>query len=287
MHRGSRAAATAAIGIGIGMTAVTAVGVPPSAFGATGPATTSGRPAGPAPTADPSTPVPDSPLGRVRGVSDSLDWAGYAVTGATFSSVSGSWTQPTASCDGKASQSAFWVGIDGYLSTDPSVQQVGTDADCVKPAKKNPGGPSYYAWYELYPDDIVVLPTASYPVAPADVLTGGVTEVGSSITLSIVDAGKWTFSTVQSAPLIPLDQSAEWITESPTACTSKKCKAVDLTDFGTASFTGANVGGQPVDAAAYDDHQIMMTKNKKGTVLKATTSGLSDGEDFTVTWVNA
>jgi hypothetical protein len=282
MHGGSLAAVTVAIG----MAMATAI-APPTAFGATRPATPSGLTSGPAPTVDTSTLAPGTPVGMARGLSDSLDWAGYAVTGAIFSSVSGSWTQPTATCHGKVSQSAFWVGIDGYLSTDPSVQQIGTDADCVKRVKKNPGGPSYYAWYELYPDGIVVLPTASYPVAPADVLTGGVTELGSSITLSIVDTGKWTFSTVQAAPEIPLDQSAEWITEAPTACVSKKCRAVDLTDFGSATFTRANAGGQPVDAAAYDDHQIMMTKNDKGTVLKASTSGLSGGEDFTVTWVNA
>ena len=82
----------------------------------------------------------------------SLDWAGYAVTGAVVTTVSGSWVQPAATCPGtKATESAFWVGIDGFAATDPTVQQIGTDSDCIKGSKKKPGGPSYYAWYEMYP----------------------------------------------------------------------------------------------------------------------------------------
>jgi len=68
-----------------------------------------------------------------KGPAISLDWAGYAVTGTALTSAAGSWTQPAAHCTGtKASQSAFWVGVDGYASTDPTVQQIGTDADCTK-----------------------------------------------------------------------------------------------------------------------------------------------------------
>ena len=68
----------------------------------------------------------------------------------------GSWTQPAATCTGtKASQSAFWVGIDGYASSDPTVQQIGTDADCTKGTTKVPSVAVYYAWYELFPDSLV------------------------------------------------------------------------------------------------------------------------------------
>jgi len=275
------AAATAMIGIGAGI-------LPVAAAAATGAHSATSVPTAALP--------PDALLGHGQGggkggkgasAAYSLDWAGFAVTGTTFSSVSGSWNQPTAACVGsKPSQSAFWVGIDGYLSNDPTVQQVGTDADCVKHAKKVPGGPSYYAWYELYPDNLVVLPTASYPVAPGDDLSGSVAESGSSITLSLTDAGRWTYSTVQTAPAVPLAESAGWIAEAPTLCTSK-CKTVSLTDFGSVAFKGATANGQPVDAAGYTDHQITMAKNKSGKVVKASPSALSGGDDFTVTWVNA
>ena len=240
-----------------------------------------------APTPAPARPtnVPES----VRsGAGDSLDWAGFAATGSIVTAAGGSWTQPTAVCTGKkATQAAFWVGIDGYLSTDPTVQQVGTDADCTKATKKVPSAPSYYAWYELYPDAIVVLPTATHPVASGDTIDGAVSESGATVTLTITDVGRWTYSTVQLAPSVPLGESAEWIAEAPSVCKSTKCTAVPLTDFGSVAFTGATADGLPVDAPAFTDQEITMTKNKKGTIVKASTSALSGGGDFTVTWVSS
>lgn len=46
--------------------------------------------------------------------STSTNWSGYANTGATFTDVKGSWTEPTATCSsGQTAYSSFWVGIDG------------------------------------------------------------------------------------------------------------------------------------------------------------------------------
>jgi hypothetical protein len=221
-----------------------------------------------------------------KGPAISLDWAGYAVTGTALTSAAGSWTQPAAHCTGtKASQSAFWVGVDGYASTDPTVQQIGTDADCTKGTRKVPSAPRYYAWYELYPDAIVPLDTANHPVAQGDSLSASVVGSGSSFTLTLTDAGRWTFSSVQVTAVTPMDASAEWIAEAPSSCKGTKCTAVSLTDFGSVTFSGISAGGQPVDAATLGNHQITMTKNKKGTIVKASTSALTGGSGFTVTWV--
>ena len=82
----------------------------------------------------------------------STNWAGYAaVTGASthafakrFTSVSGSWVQPTATCvPGQPTFSAFWVGLGGYRVSSRSLEQIGTEADCSAA-----GAISYYAWYE-------------------------------------------------------------------------------------------------------------------------------------------
>ena len=222
-----------------------------------------------------------------HGPANSLDWAGYAVTGATLNSAAGTWVQPVASCSGnKPSQSAFWVGIDGYASSDPTVQQVGTDADCTKGNKKSPSVASYYAWYEMYPDSIVTLDTAGHGVYPGDTLNASVSGSGSTFTLTLTDVGRWTFSTVQVTPVPPLDASAEWIAEAPTTCKGSKCKAVSLADFGTVAFTGASANGMPVNSASFSNHQITMTKNKKGTIVKASVSALTGGNAFTVTWLS-
>lgn len=58
----------------------------------------------------------------------------------TNSSVSASWTQPTATCSRGDQYAAFWIGIDGYSSS--TVEQTGTEADCVGNTAE------YYAWYE-------------------------------------------------------------------------------------------------------------------------------------------
>ncbi len=225
--------------------------------------------------------------GRTRSIANSLDWAGYAVTGPIVTSVSGSWNQPAVTCSGpKVQQSAFWVGIDGFAATDPTVQQVGTDSDCTKGMKKQPGGAVYYAWFEMYPASLVVLPPATYPVSPGDALSASVTGTGASYVLSISDSGRWAFSTTMVATTLPLAASAEWIAEAPTSCSKGRCKALPLADFGSAAFEGATVNGRPVDAAGQTVDQITMTKNKKGTVVKAATSALDPtGHAFTVTWL--
>jgi len=255
---------------------------------AAGPGPMTGPPTAAAAVAAPSVRPTDVLMAGSHGPANSLDWAGYAVTGSSLTSASGSWTQPGATCTGtKGSQSAFWVGIDGYASSDPTVQQIGTDADCTKGTKKVPGAPSYYAWYELYPDAIVTLATSTHPVSPGDSLSASVSGSGSTFTLTLTDAGRWTYSTVQVTPTAPLDTSAEWIAEAPTSCKASKCKAVDLTDFGAVAFTGASANGLPVNSGSFTDHQITMTKNKKGSIVKASTSGLSGGNAFTVTWVSS
>jgi len=224
-------------------------------------------------------------MGNSHGTSNSLDWAGYAVTGTSLTSASGSWTQPSATCSAKKpTQSAFWVGIDGYAATDPTVQQIGTDADCTKGTKKVPSAPSYYAWYELYPDGIVTIDTATHPVAPGDTFDASVSGSGSSYTLTLTDVGRWTYSTVQTTPMGTTGASAEWIAEAPTACKSK-CKAVNLTDFGTVGFTGASVNGAAISSTTTGLQHVTMTKNKKGTIVKASTSALL-GSDFIVSWVS-
>ena len=90
---------------------------------------------------------------RTKGLTDvqSTNWSGYADTGSGFSKVTGSWTEPSASCGGfTTSLAAFWVGIDGYNSA--SVEQDGTLIECYF-------GTAYqYTWWEMYPaNDIQVV----------------------------------------------------------------------------------------------------------------------------------
>jgi len=65
------------------------------------------------------------PLNHGLSHSTSGNWAGYAVTGAKFTSVSASWVQPSVKATSQDAYSSFWVGIDGDGSD--SVEQLGTE----------------------------------------------------------------------------------------------------------------------------------------------------------------
>jgi len=215
----------------------------------------------------------------------SLDWSGYAVTGPTFASVAGSWVQPTVSCPtNKVQQSAFWIGIDGFAANDQTVEQIGTDADCTKGSKKVPGGPVHYAWYELFPGALVVLPPATYPVAPGDVLAASVHVSGAAYTLVLIDVSHWIFSTTVTTPKVEMNSSAEWIAEAPTVCGGTKCKPQPLANFGSIAFTGASANGETLTAADLISSAITMTA-KKPTLIKARPGPLVGGSAFTVTWL--
>ena len=233
-------------------------------------------------------------LRRATAVSSS-NWAGYADTNDTFNSVASSWTEPTVDCansngglngllslsnllGGPGAASAFWVGLDGYNST--SVEQLGTDSDC------DSGTPSYYAWYEMYPNPSVTLPS-QYPVKPGDQMTALVAanSTGTSFTLSIKDAtAGWLFSTTQTGSGFARS-SAEVIAEAPSSCSLLFCSEVPLADFGQINYSGSSVinsAGTKGSLATFNANEITMANN--GTTL-ATPSGLSsDGSSFSVAW---
>ncbi|MFD7901840.1 G1 family glutamic endopeptidase [Kitasatospora sp. NPDC059747] len=212
--------------------------------------------------------IVQAPLGHHGGGvlrSTSSNWAGYAATGGKFTSVSASWVQPSVSCSGSDTWSSFWVGIDGDGSN--SVEQLGTEADC------SGGSPVYSSWYEMYPAYPV---NFSNSVRPGDRFTASVTTNGSgSFTLTLSDTTQgWKRSvnkTLRSAALA----SAEVIAEAPSSSTG----VLPLSNFGTVGFSGATANGQSLSAAGASS--ITMAS---GSTTKATTSGLSGGGAFSVTW---
>lgn len=168
----------------------------------------------------------------------STNWAGYvAVQSASgsshFSSVSGTWTQPSATCsNGKAAYSAVWVGLDGYSESASALEQVGTDADCTRS-----GHASYSVWYELLPAGPV---SVALKVRPEDKLSASVTVRASHVTLRIrnLSTGR-RFSTTKRVSKIDAS-SAEWIVEAPSVClTTSSCATLPLADFGTTLFSSA------------------------------------------------
>ena len=197
--------------------------------------------------------------------STSTNWSGYAVTGSRFTSVSSSWTEPTATCSGTA-YSSFWVGLDG--DTSGTVEQTGTDADC------SGNTPQYYAWYEMYPKFPVNLKGT---VKPGDHLSASVTTNGSGqFTLTITDSTQgWTNTTnarLKSAKLA----SAEVIAEAP----SSSGGVLPLANFGTVSFSGARANGALLTSSTPHIDPITM---QSGSTVKAQPGSISSGS-FSVQW---
>jgi len=196
--------------------------------------------------------------------STSSNWSGYAASGGTFTSVSASWVQPTVHCGTATTYSSFWVGIDGDGSN--SVEQTGTEADCS-------GGQAYYSsWYEMYPAYPV---NYSNTVSPGDHFTATVSVSGSTFTLTLSDSFNDGTTTTEKTSSTAQDYSAEIIAEAPSSSTG----VLPLSNFGTASFTGSTANGQPIGNFSPD--KINMAS---GSTTKATTSSLSSGENFSVTW---
>jgi Peptidase A4 family len=199
--------------------------------------------------------------------STSTNWAGYSATGGSFTSVSATWKQPAATCSAATAYSSFWVGLDGDGTN--TVEQIGTDADC------SGGKPVYYAWYEMYPKFPVNL---SLTIRAGDTLSASVTTDGrGSFMLIIRDTTNGgSFTTTQRMKHAKL-ASAEVIAEAPSSG-----GVLPLADFGSVGFSAATVNGQPI--GSFNPDRIDMVS---GTTTKATTSALSNGTAFSVTWDHA
>lgn len=257
---------------------------------------------------------------RDQTTSESYNWSGYAVTGANGSVtyVTSSWVVPSVAglCSGTPEgYAAFWTGIDGWTSN--TVEQIGTDSDCVNLAGTKTAAPTYYAWFEFYPQDAYLI--GSYTssgacesdcVLPGDKISAEVKFTGSSMagfrhrtsptfSLTIKDETQgWSFTTSSSVPGAE-QSSAEWIAETPYGCDTSSgfCQ---LADFGTVDygdyFTGvastayATVSGttQPIGSFGKSVQKAVMVTYPSGTTTMAQPSGLeSDGTSFSDSWLNA
>ncbi len=169
----------------------------------------------------------------------SSNWAGYVAApsravGSHFSSVSGSWVQPSATCvKGTESYSAVWVGLGGASEGSKALEQVGTDADCSRS-----GRPVYSSWFELLPAEAV---DVRMTVHPGDRITASATVRVHDATLRLRDLTTGArFTITRRTPHIDVS-SADWIVEAPSVCLGPgPCRTFALTDFGDVAFSSAS-----------------------------------------------
>jgi hypothetical protein len=215
--------------------------------------------------------------------SSSTNWSGYAVLGTAFTSAKASWVVPAAKCPSGTQYAAFWVGLDGYSSK--TVEQTGTDSDC------DGARPSYYAWYEFYPQPSIEI--GSLSIKPGDNMSASVTYSGSEFTVTITDQTTGKSFSKSSTVSGAKRSSAEWIAEAP--CCTFSGGILPLADFGTVLFgedstgvSGTNYATDSTTSGPIGDfsiiEEITMARKKSGK-LEAVPSALSsDGTSFSVTW---
>lgn len=218
---------------------------------------------------------PSGALARAHGIknqSESTNWSGYAVAGGngSFSSVSASWVEPTATCSTRRSQyAAFWVGLDGFNSN--SVEQTGTDSDCIGRTG------DYYGWYEMYPAYPVYF---TNPVSPGDHISASVTFSGTSTyTLVLKDTTKGWTQTITKNQSGLARSSAEVITEAP----SSNSGVLPLADFGTINYSGSTDNGSSMGTQS--PTAIVMINNSGAA--KDSTSAISSTGAFSNTWIRS
>ncbi len=226
-----------------------------------------------------------SVAGASAATSPSSNWAGYAVSAAdptapvAYTSVSGTWVQPAASCSASpAAYSAFWVGLGGYSDTSQSLEQIGTESDCT------PGGSATYdVWYEL-------VPAASVPVKlkvfPGNTISANVTVNGQLVIVKLKDLTRKTSFTKRLFMASPDVSSAEWIAEAPSTCTSSgdRCRTLPLADFGTVAFTSAKALAAGHGGVIVDDAWAATAIELTAFTGAVPSDLAADGASFTVTW---
>ena len=216
----------------------------------------------------------------------SADWAGWDVTGGTYTSVSASWVQPTVTCTtADTGYSAFWVGLDGDGSQ--SVEQIGTSSDC------DSGSAVYSAWYEFYPSDSVQLTDT---VKAGDKISASVVyDKSGEYTLKITDSTQgWTETKTGSSPE-GTNASAEVIAEAPSS--SRQGDVLPLANFKTVDFTDVTVNGQKltdldgttkIDMASQSGTGFGYAQDSASSSdTMARTSELTSSGGFSVDWVSA
>jgi len=211
----------------------------------------------------------------VRGLSQvqSTNWSGYADTGSGFSTVTGRWTEPTATCSSRTtSLAALWVGIDGYSSS--SVEQDGTLVECYR------GTAYYYTWWEMYPTNAIQV--VGTTLRPGDAISTSVVRSGSSYTLKVTDSTHPanSFTTTQACSGCA-NSSAEWIAEAPSSSSGVE----PLSNFHSWTESGATVkaGSTSGVISSFTDDEITMIDSSG--LAKALPGALNaSGNGFGVTW---
>lgn len=204
------------------------------------------------------------------------NWAGYVASGTNITSVTGSWTVPSAGTV-PPGLSSTWTGIGGFGTSD--LIQAGTQ-QASSPLDQVFAGGAYAAWYELLPASPVYFTgctgDATCTVNPGDHMSVTITNGGgNNWTINVADTGHWTYST--SVQYASKELSAEWIHEAPSVAGAVP---FPVGGSGTVTFDGAN--SAVINGASENIAASGATSTVALPVETAVSALDSDGDGFNV-----
>jgi Peptidase A4 family/Bacterial Ig-like domain (group 3) len=197
---------------------------------------------------------------------ESSNWSGQIATGSTFSGISADWVVPSIQPTQASEASGTWIGIDNGEGPDGSIIQTGTGQ------LTHGGATTYYAWYELYPQNAVVLGD----VSPGDQMEAFIGyDSGSTWTLELTDVSSRNSTGAQPVTYTGPADTAEWIEEAPSVTSGPQPA---LANFGSATFT--DMGLTAAGADSIDPTDMV---DGSGNVIAST--GAISNSSFTIDYV--
>ncbi|MGH7870485.1 MAG: G1 family glutamic endopeptidase [Candidatus Dormibacteraceae bacterium] len=214
-----------------------------------------------APVYHPSRHDPINPLHNSNSSGwESENWAGYALTGGPYREISASWVVPQVEATQEPSNSALFIGIDGYNNS--SLLQVGTEQDYQ-------GSGQYYAWWEMLPAPESRI--TSVPIHPGDQMSASLQEgLNGQWTIRISDlTTNQSFSTTQSysAPR----SSAEWVIEAPKV----GGQSTKLAHYGQVNFSHLSLDGAVPELSTANRGTMLQDGQPVSAPSRAATSGFT------------
>lgn len=222
-------------------------------------------------------------------------WADVAKQNVELRYVTATFKVPSVgSCTSGDQGATFWVGLDGWstpstpVQPNTTVEQVGVSVQCVQEQPAGPYYPHYYGFWEIVPNGSHRPTTlgAGDKVTVSVYFNSNTNEY--NLVLNDSNRSSADINTSQPCPSgsICHNATAEVIAEDPNG---GPAKGFDLADFGTVSFTGAQVTSRDGTQGALQSNSLWNANHihmeYNGNKMANTSGRTNNYQDFHVDWV--
>lgn len=163
----------------------------------------------------------------------STNWSGLVGRRANIHGAKATWRVPRVASSSTAKYSSTWVGVDGAVSGDSKLIQLGTSQDTKD---------GYWAWTETLPR--AANPIRRYKVKPGDFITAYVQRTRVDRWKMYISDRTRHWSVTRMVNYKAPGKTAEWIEEAPTLLEGGRAVQSKLADFGHVTFGSTEIWGR-------------------------------------------